>query len=399
MNDPFFGIGRLDEELNGIPEKKIVLISASPSIGNEVFGYQILYNNLVNKKKTLLFLNRTSPDSYITDMKEYDLLDGGDIRIIDSYSGISGVQSKESSSISPISNPYDKEEVKKKIMSELDNGYELFVIDSLSLMVDFFDFAFVHSFLKELKVKLEATGGAAILLFTDWNYEGKDVDALLQEINADIQVRGIEKRVIFGQYFAVIKCDWKTTDNPISVLFKAVKPGGIKIYFPKILVTGPVDAGKSSFIHSASKDAVSVDKLGGTIALDHGNLDFKGYKADLFGTPGQERFDPLLKLLGGEAIGVFLIVDSTKPDQFPRAIEMLRKTETYGLPVVVVANKADLPGALSIDEIRDKLHLDSAIALIQTVADDLSKVDPSEPTKLKREGVEQALTTLFRQLA
>lgn len=54
MNDPFFGIGRLDDELNGIPDKKTVLISASPSIGNEVFGYQILYDNIKNGKKVSL---------------------------------------------------------------------------------------------------------------------------------------------------------------------------------------------------------------------------------------------------------------------------------------------------------------------------------------------------------
>lgn len=163
-------------------------------------------------------------------------------------------------------------------------------------------------------------------------------------------------------------------------------------------MTGPTDAGKSSFIHSACPDAVSVDRLGGTIALDHGSLDFKGYVADMFGTPGQERFDPLLKLLGGEAIGVILVVDATRPEGFPRAIEMLRKTEAYGLPIVVVANKYNLPGALSIDEIKEKLHLERNAPITPTTAVDLSKIDPNEPTQLKKEEVEKALSLLFEQL-
>jgi RecA-superfamily ATPases implicated in signal transduction len=126
MNDPFFGIGRLDDELNGIPDKKTVLISASPSIGNEVFGYQILYDNIKNGKKVSLFLNRTSPESYLTDMKEYDFTGGDKVDIIDSYSGINGVQAKDSARIHSISNPYDKEEVKKTILAELDKKYDLF---------------------------------------------------------------------------------------------------------------------------------------------------------------------------------------------------------------------------------------------------------------------------------
>ncbi|MCL5016792.1 MAG: GTP-binding protein [Candidatus Parvarchaeota archaeon] len=398
MNDPLFGIEKLDKDLNGIPEKKIVLFSASPSVGNEVFGYQVIYNNIKAGKKVLLMLNRTSPESYLSEMKDYDFLPQSGLDIIDSYSSITGINSSSGKSVTTIDNPYNKEEVSRKLLAELDKGYDLLVLDSFSLLIDFFDFDYGLSLLSEIKKKQEANGTSSVILFTDWNYEQKDINSLMSAVNSTVEIRGVEKRVIFGQYFAVIKCDWVQNKTFSSVLFKAVKPGGIKIYFPKILVTGPTDAGKSSFIHSASKDAVSVDKLGGTIALDHGNLDFKGYKADLFGTPGQERFDPLLKLLGGEAIGVFLVVDSTKPEQFPRAIEMLRKTEAYGLPIVVIANKADLKGALKLDEIREKLHLDNEIGLVQTFAEDLSKVDPNQPTKLKKEGIDEALSLLFKQL-
>lgn len=397
--DPYFGIAKLDEQLKGIPSKKLVLISASPSVGNEVFGYQIIHKNITSGVKVLILLNRTSPQSYLTEMKEYDFPANDNMCIIDAYSGITGIKSDETDHIKVISNPYDKEEVKAKVLKELDNGYGLLVVDSLSLLADFFDFSFAISFMNDIKKAVIGKDSAAVLLFTDWGYEKENVDKLLSNVNSTIEVRGIEKRVIFGQYFAVLNCDWVGEKQAFSsVLFKAIKPGGIKVYFPKILVTGPTDAGKSSFIHSASRNAVSVDKLGGTIALDHGSVDFQGYRADLFGTPGQERFDPLLKMLGGEAIGVFLVVDSTKPEQFPRAVEMLRKTETYGLPVVVIANKADLKGALKKEEIREKLHLDSAIALVQTVAEDLSKVDPNQPTKLKENGITEALSSLFKQL-
>ncbi len=398
MNDPIFGIGKLDDDLEGIPFKKTVLLSASPAVGNEVFGYQIIYNNVIHKNKVLLFLNRTSPQVYLTEMKEYDFKIYSNLVIIDSYSNLTGIKSTETATNRVINNPSDKEEIRKKLSEELEKGYDLVVFDSLSLLIDSFDFDFAVSIVDLVKQTLQNKDSSAVMLFTDWEYGENDINKLSNKANAQIEIKGIEKRVIFGQYFAVIKCDWVKGKQFSSVLFKAVKPGGIKIYFPKILVTGPTDAGKTSFIHSASKDAVSVDRLGGTIALDHGNLDFEGYKADLFGTPGQERFDPLLRLLGGEAIGVILVVDSTKSDQFPRAVEMLRKTETYGLPIVVVANKANLPDALPLDDIRERLHLGKDAPLFQTVAEDLSHIDPNEPTKLKKEGVEGALRALFKEL-
>ncbi len=398
MSDPFFGVGKLDGDLDGFPPQKTVVINASPDVGNEVFGYQISHANLSNDKKVLLFLNRMSPAAYLAEMKEYNLPANDNLKIIDAYSNITGIKSQPTKNIVAVDNPYNKEEISKKLSAELDAGYDLVIFDSLSLFSDIFDIDFMFSIIDLVNSKIKDSKLSSVMLFTDWGYGEDVVSRLYKSANATIEVKGIEKRVIFGQYFAVVKCDWIEKSMPRTALFKAVKPGGIKIYIPKILVTGPTDAGKSSFIHSASKTAVSVDKLGGTIALDHGHIDFDGYSADLFGTPGQERFDPLLELLGGEAIGVLLVVDSTKPDQFPRALEMLRKTETFGLPIVVVANKADLNGALETDDIRKRLHLEDSVPVIKTVAEDPSSIDPNQPTKLKSEGVDSALRSLFSQL-
>ncbi|MHC1582771.1 MAG: GTP-binding protein, partial [Candidatus Syntropharchaeia archaeon] len=61
------------------------------------------------------------------------------------------------------------------------------------------------------------------------------------------------------QYFSVVKADW-TEVKPITVLFQILRPGGIRIYVLKILITGPYNAGKSSFMHSIATEAVSVDR-------------------------------------------------------------------------------------------------------------------------------------------
>ena len=73
-------------------------------------------------------------------------------------------------------------------------------------------------------------------------------------------------------------------------------PGGIKIYIPKILVTGPYHAGKTSFVRTASYKSVSVNRKGlegkneTTVALDFGHVKLGGFLVELFGTPGQQRF-------------------------------------------------------------------------------------------------------------
>ncbi|MBU2560331.1 GTP-binding protein, partial [archaeon] len=136
----------------------------------------------------------------------------------------------------------------------------------------------------------------------------------------------------------------------------------------KILVTGPYNAGKSAVVHALSTKGAAVDRLGTTVALDQGNIDHKDFSVDILGTPGQERFDPLLKMLGEEAMGLFLVVDSTKPEELHRAKTMLEVTLAHGLPFIVLANKQDLPDALSPEEIRERMKIGKEVKILPTVA-------------------------------
>jgi small GTP-binding protein len=180
--------------------------------------------------------------------------------------------------------------------------------------------------------------------------------------------------------------------------FKILKPGGVRIFIPKILVTGPYHAGKTSFVHSASTKAVSVNRLVTTVALDFGHVDLGGFAVDLFGTPGQERFDPILKLLAGESLGVVLVIDSTKPETFKRAAEMIEKTRITGLPIVIAANKADFPGALTPEEIRHIMKMDNVIQIFPITATQASIVKEGEPCKLNIEEVNSILMDLFKMV-
>jgi len=64
---------------------------------------------------------------------------------------------------------------------------------------------------------------------------------------------------------------------------------------------------------------------------------------------------------------------------------MLHAVETPGLPYVVLANKQDLPGAITPENAREEMSLDGNVAVIGSVA-------------LKGEGVEEALRALVKQI-
>ncbi len=391
-----FGVEKIDGILKYIPPKKTILVKGLPSVEVDVFGYQASSFNSLKQNNIVLLLNRVAPDAYLQDFKEYGLdIALNNVTIIDDFSGMLGTKSAVQSVA--VDDPLNLDHT-LAVLSSVMKDNALLIIDSFSFFIDQFGEEKALLFLSEVKKIVDKHNSSLMILLTDWGYESKLIDNLYSVTNAVINVAGIEKRVIFGQYFAVVKCDWVSELPSAGVLFRVIKPGGIKVYIPKILVTGPAHAGKSSFIHTACQIAHSANALGDTVARDIGELHYKGYVAYLHGTPGQERFDPLLKTLGEESIGVILIVDATKPADLPRALEMLRKTEVFGLPIVVVSNKVNLPGAMSKEEIAEKLHLDKNIPIIETVAKDLSQVRPDSWTYLDEKGVFEAIDILFKEI-
>jgi small GTP-binding protein len=228
-----------------------------------------------------------------------------------------------------------------------------------------------------------------VYIFTKWDYDPELIDAIKNSVDRVVSLTSIEERVIIGQGFMVTDASW-TEPSKNMVLYFVLQPGGVKIYIPKILVTEPYNAGKSSFVKAISQKSVSVDRMAlekfpTTIAMDIGHVDHKGFVADVFGTPGQERFDLMLDVLAKESVGAFILVDSSAPQTFARAKEMINKTQAEAIPKIIVANKQDLPGALSPEKIRETMKLDKSIPIIPTVVKE-------------NEGVEEALDTLLKLL-
>ncbi len=155
----------------------------------------------------------------------------------------------------------------------------------------------------------------------------------------------------------------------------------------KMVVTGPFNAGKTEFIQSVSEiDVVSTErkistdaervKAQTTVAMDFGRItvdnDLVLY---LFGTPGQRRFDFMWEILSEGMLGFIVMVDSTRPETFREARNILETFRAYApTPYVVAANKQDVSDAWDIEDMRIALRLDSKVKLLPCVAMDKEAV-------------------------
>jgi len=155
----------------------------------------------------------------------------------------------------------------------------------------------------------------------------------------------------------------------------------------KMVVTGPFNAGKTEFIRSISEiDVVSTErkisldservKDQTTVAMDFGRITVDdNLVLYLFGTPGQRRFDFMWEILSEGMLGFIVMVDSTRPETFREARNILETFRAYApTPYVVAGNKQDFPDAWDLADMRIALRLDPKVKFLSCVATDKETV-------------------------
>lgn len=155
----------------------------------------------------------------------------------------------------------------------------------------------------------------------------------------------------------------------------------------KMVVTGPFNSGKTEFIRSVSEiDVVSTErkissdservKDQTTVAMDFGRITVDdNLVLYLFGTPGQRRFDFMWEILSEGMLGFIVMVDSTRPETFHEARNILETFRAYApTPYIVVANKQDCKDAWDLEDMRIALRLDGLVKFLPCVATDRESV-------------------------
>jgi len=111
-------------------------------------------------------------------------------------------------------------------------------------------------------------------------------------------------------------------------------------------------------ISSASDFAIKDET---TVALDFGRITVdEDLVLYLFGTPGQRRFDFMWEILSEGMLGFIVMVDSTRPETFREARNIMSTFKSYArTPFVVAANKQDHDDAWEPGDMKIVLRLNS----------------------------------------
>ena len=155
----------------------------------------------------------------------------------------------------------------------------------------------------------------------------------------------------------------------------------------KVVVTGPFNAGKTTFIKAVSEITVLsterqvTDASGGshgetTVAMDFGRITVSDdVVLYLFGTPGQQRFSFMWETLSEGMLGFVLLVDATSHDSVKEAVEMIEFfTGMSDVPFVVAANKVAADDEAALRSVRERLSLDPSVPLLPVDARDRESV-------------------------
>lgn len=140
----------------------------------------------------------------------------------------------------------------------------------------------------------------------------------------------------------------------------------------KIVITGPVNAGKTTLIQHISDtpvictDEIATDEVAGvkkhtTVAMDHGILHVDdSLELHLYGTPGQRRFDFMWDILAVGAAGIIFLVDGSDPKSIDEMNHIFRYfRDRHSIPSLVGVTRQDLDGAANVEEVARQLGADS----------------------------------------
>jgi len=155
----------------------------------------------------------------------------------------------------------------------------------------------------------------------------------------------------------------------------------------KVVITGPFNSGKTTFIKAVSEITVlsterQISDASGegsgetTVAMDFGRITISDdVVLYLFGTPGQERFSFMWETLSEGMLGFVLLVDADDKASYEDAKSMIAFFRNMSdVPFVVAANKVSATDMKTLRAVRTAIALDDEIPLLPVDARDKESV-------------------------
>ena len=140
----------------------------------------------------------------------------------------------------------------------------------------------------------------------------------------------------------------------------------------KILVCGPFQSGKSTFISALDKNSLNIKTLDKnnksvTIAMDVGTYDCDGLKITLFGTPGLLRFNSIRRIVSEGADGVIFMFDGPNVELDDSAIQILNEIRSClprDIPIIYAVNKIDDPKCRDVEVVRKQNYIPKTAKMV-----------------------------------
>jgi hypothetical protein len=136
----------------------------------------------------------------------------------------------------------------------------------------------------------------------------------------------------------------------------------------RLVIAGTPGCGKSTFVRTISEievvdtertatDSTSLLKKRTTVAFDYGRFSFgPTLEVQIYGTPGQSRFNFMWDFLIKNAHTYILLVAAHRPDDFHYARQIIAfMNQRVQIPMLIGFTHTDCPGVCPSDEIMLKL--------------------------------------------
>ncbi|XP_062281486.1 ADP-ribosylation factor-like protein 9 [Scomber scombrus] len=126
----------------------------------------------------------------------------------------------------------------------------------------------------------------------------------------------------------------------------------------QVLVLGLNGAGKTSLLHCFSTGCLDED-MEPTQGFNAVSINREDMHIEFLEIGGKEELRPYWQRYMSKALLLVFVVDSSNPELFPVAKQHLHEllASHPSLPLMVLANKQDLPGACGITDLHDSLSL------------------------------------------
>ncbi len=240
------------------------------------------------------------------------------------------------------------------------------VLDSLSGWIDRVEPDGLPALVSRCEQIVESFG-LTVASYTAWPYEA-DMQGLRDPFDAHVEVEGLQDRAIFSQCFRIRQATWVTDPPKRRHTFEAQGSGGVRLARPQLIVSGPSQSGKSTFVNTASQEPVAPETLDEPPTVLRGRAEIADIETEIVTLPDEADAQAIAETSEEQLLGLLVLVDATRPSTFDRARELLETARSRGAPRVLVANKQDLPGAISAQQLSSELGLDPWIRVVECEA-------------------------------